>query len=142
MVTPEHSARLRMPSRTGVGFVPIEHQLAVLRARPDRWVPVRGRREVDGFRCVIQRVVHRSAPFVARWGHPGGAPLASSVGGSPANYSVAQRPVDLPIQRIIIHVAEGGFASTYQWFRLYSATSWGSIEGCDLPLAAHHIRVL
>jgi N-acetylmuramoyl-L-alanine amidase len=36
---------------------------------------------------------------------------------SPANYTVAQRPVDLPIQRIIIHVAEGGFASTYEWFR-------------------------
>lgn len=36
---------------------------------------------------------------------------------SPANYTVADRPADLPVQRIVIHVAEGGFASTYQWFR-------------------------
>ena len=36
---------------------------------------------------------------------------------SPANYTIADRPGSLPIQRIIIHVAQGGFASTYQWFR-------------------------
>jgi hypothetical protein len=36
---------------------------------------------------------------------------------SPENYTVADRPLDLPIQRIIIHVAEGGFRSTYEWFR-------------------------
>ena len=36
---------------------------------------------------------------------------------SPANYTIADRPVSNPIQRIVIHVAQGGFASTYQWFR-------------------------
>ena len=36
---------------------------------------------------------------------------------SPSNYTVADRPYDLPIQRIVIHVAEGGFASTYRWFQ-------------------------
>jgi N-acetyl-anhydromuramyl-L-alanine amidase AmpD len=36
---------------------------------------------------------------------------------SPKNYTVADRPLDLPIKRIIIHVAEGGFRSTYEWFK-------------------------
>jgi hypothetical protein len=36
---------------------------------------------------------------------------------SPANYTVADRPESNPIQRIVIHVAQGGFASTYEWFR-------------------------
>ncbi|MGN6379578.1 MAG: N-acetylmuramoyl-L-alanine amidase [Gaiellales bacterium] len=36
---------------------------------------------------------------------------------SPQNYTVASRPFDLPIKRIVIHVAEGGFQSTYEWFK-------------------------
>jgi N-acetylmuramoyl-L-alanine amidase/Fibronectin type III domain len=40
---------------------------------------------------------------------------------SPANYTLADRPVDPMIRRIVIHVAEGGFASTYRWFQSASA---------------------
>jgi N-acetyl-anhydromuramyl-L-alanine amidase AmpD len=36
---------------------------------------------------------------------------------SPSNYSFADRPFAPAIKRIVIHVAEGGFASTYTWFR-------------------------
>jgi len=36
---------------------------------------------------------------------------------SPSNYSFADRPFAPSIKRIVIHVAEGGFASTYTWFR-------------------------
>jgi N-acetyl-anhydromuramyl-L-alanine amidase AmpD len=36
---------------------------------------------------------------------------------SPANYTVARRPLTNPVTRIVIHVAEGGWASTYDWFR-------------------------
>ncbi len=36
---------------------------------------------------------------------------------NPANYTVADRPYTNPVTRIIIHVAEGGWASTYTWFR-------------------------
>ena len=39
------------------------------------------------------------------------------------NYTVADRPIDLPINRIIIHVAEGGFKGTYQWFKNRAAAS-------------------
>ena len=39
------------------------------------------------------------------------------------NYTDAARPQDVPITRIIIHVAEGGFASTYNWFASASAQS-------------------
>jgi N-acetyl-anhydromuramyl-L-alanine amidase AmpD len=35
---------------------------------------------------------------------------------SPANYTVSDRGLG-DINRIVIHVAEGGFASTYQWFK-------------------------
>jgi N-acetyl-anhydromuramyl-L-alanine amidase AmpD len=44
-------------------------------------------------------------------------PLAVSEPASSANYTVADRPLTDPITRIIIHVAEGGWASTYDWFR-------------------------
>jgi N-acetylmuramoyl-L-alanine amidase len=36
---------------------------------------------------------------------------------SPANYTLADRPLADPITRLVIHVAEGGWASTYDWFR-------------------------
>jgi N-acetyl-anhydromuramyl-L-alanine amidase AmpD len=36
---------------------------------------------------------------------------------SPANFTVAERPATNPVTRIVIHVAEGGWASTYAWFR-------------------------
>jgi hypothetical protein len=39
------------------------------------------------------------------------------------NYTDAARPQDVLITRIIIHVAEGGFASTYNWFASASAQS-------------------
>jgi N-acetyl-anhydromuramyl-L-alanine amidase AmpD len=42
---------------------------------------------------------------------------------SPHNYTVADRPLDIPINRIIIHVAEGGFRGTYQWFKNRAAAS-------------------
>lgn len=35
---------------------------------------------------------------------------------SPSNYTVSDRGLG-DIQRIVIHVAEGGFSSTYQWFK-------------------------
>jgi N-acetyl-anhydromuramyl-L-alanine amidase AmpD len=35
---------------------------------------------------------------------------------SPWNYTAAQRPLDPIIRRLVIHVAEGGFAGTYNWF--------------------------
>jgi N-acetyl-anhydromuramyl-L-alanine amidase AmpD len=44
-------------------------------------------------------------------------PSAVSEPASPANYSVADRPLTNPITRLVIHVAEGGWASTYDWFR-------------------------
>ncbi len=40
---------------------------------------------------------------------------------SPWNYTVAERPLDPLIRRLVIHVAEGGFASTYNWFGNSSA---------------------
>jgi N-acetyl-anhydromuramyl-L-alanine amidase AmpD len=33
------------------------------------------------------------------------------------NYTVADRPATAPITRLVIHVAEGSWASTYAWFR-------------------------
>jgi len=36
---------------------------------------------------------------------------------SPLNYTVAARPLTNPITRLVIHVAEGSWASTYTWFR-------------------------
>jgi hypothetical protein len=36
---------------------------------------------------------------------------------SPLNYTVADRPLTDPITRLVIHVAEGSWASTYTWFR-------------------------
>ena len=36
---------------------------------------------------------------------------------SRANYTVADRPLTNPVTRLVIHVAEGGWASTYTWFR-------------------------
>jgi hypothetical protein len=36
---------------------------------------------------------------------------------NPRNYTVADRPHTNQVTRIIIHVAEGGWASTYTWFR-------------------------
>src|SRR6476646_489060 len=36
---------------------------------------------------------------------------------SPLNYTVADRPLTNPITRLVIHVAEGSWASTYAWFR-------------------------
>ena len=36
---------------------------------------------------------------------------------SPLNYTVADRPLTDPISRLVIHVAEGSWASTYTWFR-------------------------
>ena len=36
---------------------------------------------------------------------------------NPDNYTVADRPYTNQVTRIIIHVAEGGWASTYTWFR-------------------------
>ena len=36
---------------------------------------------------------------------------------NPRNYTVADRPYTNRVTRIIIHVAEGGWASTYTWFR-------------------------
>jgi hypothetical protein len=36
---------------------------------------------------------------------------------SPLNYTVAGRPLTDPITRLVIHVAEGSWASTYTWFR-------------------------
>jgi N-acetyl-anhydromuramyl-L-alanine amidase AmpD len=36
---------------------------------------------------------------------------------NPRNYTVANRPYTNRVTRIIIHVAEGGWASTYTWFR-------------------------
>jgi N-acetyl-anhydromuramyl-L-alanine amidase AmpD len=36
---------------------------------------------------------------------------------SPLNYTVADRPATGPITRLVIHVAEGSWASTYTWFR-------------------------
>jgi N-acetylmuramoyl-L-alanine amidase-like protein len=35
---------------------------------------------------------------------------------SPWNYTLADRPLNPMIRRLVIHVAEGGFASTYDWF--------------------------
>jgi hypothetical protein len=35
---------------------------------------------------------------------------------SPWNYTIADRPLNPMIRRLVIHVAEGGFASTYNWF--------------------------
>jgi N-acetyl-anhydromuramyl-L-alanine amidase AmpD len=37
------------------------------------------------------------------------------------NYTDAERPADDLITRLVIHVAEGGFASTYSWFQSSSA---------------------
>jgi hypothetical protein len=42
---------------------------------------------------------------------------------SPANYTIADRPLTSPVTRIVIHVAEGGWASTYDWFRNASAAA-------------------
>ncbi len=42
---------------------------------------------------------------------------------SPKNYSVDNRPVTDLIQRLVIHVAEGNFAGTYQWFKNPAAKS-------------------
>ena len=36
---------------------------------------------------------------------------------SPLNYTVADRPLTNSITRLVIHVAEGSWASTYAWFR-------------------------
>src|SRR5690349_1473718 len=36
---------------------------------------------------------------------------------SPLNYTVADRPLTNAITRLVIHVAEGSWASTYTWFR-------------------------
>src|SRR5205823_10954429 len=36
---------------------------------------------------------------------------------SPLNFTVADRPLTNPITRLVIHVAEGSWASTYTWFR-------------------------
>jgi N-acetyl-anhydromuramyl-L-alanine amidase AmpD len=36
---------------------------------------------------------------------------------SPLNYTAADRPATTPITRLVIHVAEGSWASTYAWFR-------------------------
>jgi N-acetyl-anhydromuramyl-L-alanine amidase AmpD len=44
-------------------------------------------------------------------------PGAVSEPASAANFTVADRPLTDPITRLIIHVAEGGWASTYDWFR-------------------------
>jgi N-acetyl-anhydromuramyl-L-alanine amidase AmpD len=41
---------------------------------------------------------------------------------SPANYTVSDRGLG-DINRIVIHVAQGGFASTYQWFKNPAAES-------------------
>jgi N-acetylmuramoyl-L-alanine amidase len=55
---------------------------------------------------------------------------------SPANYTVANRPYDLPIHRIIIHVAEGGFEPTYTWFRNPAAqASANYVVGYDGEIA-------
>ena len=43
-------------------------------------------------------------------------PLALWHPASPWNYTIADRPLDPTIRRLVIHVAEGGFASTYDWF--------------------------
>jgi hypothetical protein len=42
---------------------------------------------------------------------------------NPANYTFADRPLTAPVSRIVIHVAEGGWASTYDWFRNASAAA-------------------
>ena len=44
-------------------------------------------------------------------------PGAVSEPASSANYTFADRPLTDPITRLVIHVAEGGWASTYDWFR-------------------------
>lgn len=60
--------------------------------------------------------IHVVLPWSARQAGPD-YPHALWEPASPENYTAANRPFDLPIHRIIIHVAEGGFASTYTWFR-------------------------
>jgi hypothetical protein len=50
-------------------------------------------------------------------------PLALWKPASPWNYTVADRPLDPTIRRLVIHVAEGGFAGTYNWFGNSAAQS-------------------
>jgi hypothetical protein len=70
----------------------------------------------------------RAAPPTQLWLHGGpGTRLAAHTGGldyrralwepaSRANYTASDRGLG-DIRRIVIHVAEGGFRSTYQWFK-------------------------
>jgi hypothetical protein len=48
-------------------------------------------------------------------------PLALWHPASTWNYTLADRPLDPMIRRLVIHVAEGGFAGTYNWFGNASA---------------------
>jgi N-acetyl-anhydromuramyl-L-alanine amidase AmpD len=72
----------------------------------------------------------RTAPPAHLWLHGGGRLASSALApdyrravwepASVSNYTVSDRgPGD--VRKIVIHVAEGGFASTYQWFKNPSA---------------------
>src|SRR5947209_1360365 len=70
----------------------------------------------------------RSAPPAQLWLHGGGSGLFHAFAVSPdyrgalwepassANYTISDRGLG-DIRMIVIHVAEGGFSSTYQWFK-------------------------
>ena len=62
-------------------------------------------------RSLLGHVMHVFGPTALDY------PAALWEPANPANYTVADRPVTNLVSRIVIHVAEGGWASTYGWFR-------------------------
>src|SRR5437016_1330670 len=62
-------------------------------------------------RSLLAHVMHVSAATAPDY------PSAVWEPASRANYTVSDRPLTSQVTRIVIHVAEGGWASTYLWFR-------------------------
>src|ERR1700758_4239042 len=64
-----------------------------------------------------QLVLHRArGTLQPMQAHALGFPGALWEPASPANYTLADRTLG-DVTRLVIHVAEGGFASTYTWFK-------------------------
>ncbi|MFI6324454.1 N-acetylmuramoyl-L-alanine amidase [Nonomuraea sp. NPDC050556] len=65
----------------------------------------------------LGKYAEESRALAAATDYPG----ALWVPASTANYAVSNRPIDEPIDRIIIHVTQGSYAGTISWFQNPSA---------------------
>ena len=68
--------------------------------------------------CAVAALVFALAAGAAPAGPPtADYPQAHWLAASPSNYSPANRPLSRPIDMVVIHVTDGSYAGTLQWFR-------------------------